>query len=327
LYFLTMPPCKKAFITGVAGFVGGYLAAHLNERGYRVYGIDRLPECGVRDIDYHQGEILDTAAMTRLFAAIRPDLLLHLAAVSLPSDADKSPQYALNSNIMGTASILDAALQSCASSRILLVGSSKQYGDAFAGHAVSEETPCAPTCFYGVSKYAAELIGGQYARQHGMDVRCTRSFNHTGPGQSERFVCSDWTKQAAAIELGRAEATISVGDTRPAIDITDVRDVVRAYLLILEKGKAGEVYNVCSGTAVPLKELLAAIAAKASRKITIEQDSDRIRKHSTAQKTVGDRSKLTRTTGWSPEIPLTGTIDDLYRFWLSELSRQTAREE
>jgi len=316
-----MSSTKSAFITGITGFVGRYLAEHLNAQGYKVSGIDRWPTCSHPKVTYYEGDILDTAALVHLFSSIRPALIFHLAGVSFPSDADKSPQYALDINIMGAASVLDAAFQGCASSRILLVGSSKQYSDAVAVRAVTEETPCLPTNFYGISKYAAELIGMQYMRQHGMDIRFTRSFNHTGPGQSERFVCSDWTKQAAEIALGKAEARIHVGDTSPAIDFTDVRDVVRAYVLILERGTKGEVYNVCSGSAVSLQEVLAAVVAKSGKKITFEQDPARLRVHRTGEKTAGDRSKLTRATGWVPEIPLSKTLDDLYRYWLSSLSK------
>jgi GDP-4-dehydro-6-deoxy-D-mannose reductase len=316
-----MPSSKKAFITGAAGFVGKYLAAHLAERGYAVAGIDRWPECGCSGIDYHEGDLLDTAALAQLFLSLRPDMIFHLAGVSFPSDADTTPQYALDINIMGAVSVLDAAFKSCASSRILLVGSSKQYGDQMPDVPVAEDVPCAPTSFYGVSKYAAELIGMQFVRQHGMDVRFTRSFNHTGPGQSERFVCSDWARQAAAIALGKAEAVMRVGDTAPAVDFSDVRDVAAAYLLILEKGARGEAYNVCSGRALPLEELLAAVVAKSGRNISIARDSSRIKKHATAARTAGDRTKISRATGWEPRIPFSKTIDDLYRFWHDRLSQ------
>ena len=315
---------KKAFITGVTGFVGRFLAAHLNAEGYKVFGIDRWPTCGWPGISYVEGDILNTAILAQQFASIRPDRIFHLAGVSIPSEADKSPQYALNINIMGAVSVLDAALQSCASSRILLVGSSKQYGEVSTDEALSEETPCAATNFYGISKYAAELCGMQYMRQHGMDIRFTRSFNHTGPGQSERFVCADWARQAAAIELGKAEPHIRVGDTAPAVDFTDVRDVVRAYALVLDKGAKGGVYNVCSGKAAPLREILSAVVGKCGRKIRVDQDASRIKAHKTRQMTVGDHSKLTRATGWEPEIPLSKTLDDIYRYWLDILSRPAA---
>ncbi len=319
-----MSSSKSAFITGITGFVGRYLAEYLNTQGNKVSGIDRRPACDIPKVSYFEGDILDTAALAQLFSSIRPDRIFHLAGVSLPSDADTSPRYALDINIMGAVSVLDAAFQACPSSSILCIGSSKQYSDTAGADPITEETPCRPTSFYGISKYAAELIGMQYTRQHGMDIRFTRSFNHTGPGQSERFVCSDWTKQAAEIELGKAEARIWVGDTSPAIDFTDVRDVVRAYALIMEKGTKGEVYNVCSGTAVPLQELLTLITAKSGRKIVIEQDSTRLKMHKTGRKTVGDRSKLTRATGWEPEIPLSKTLEDLYRYWLSSCSLPAA---
>jgi GDP-4-dehydro-6-deoxy-D-mannose reductase len=324
LYFNNnMPASKNIFITGINGFVGKYLSEYLKEQGWRVSGMDRWPTCSYPGVSYFEGDILDTAALVQLLFTIRPQRIIHLAGISFPADADSSPRNALDVNIMGAASVLDAARQACPSSRILLVGSSKQYSDAVVSDAIAEETLCRPTSFYGISKYMAELIGLQYVRQYGLDVRCTRSFNHTGPGQPPRFVCSDWAKQVAEIALGKAEPLIRVGDISPAIDFSDVRDVVRAYYGIIEKGAAGQVYNVCSGRVLPLQELLAIITAKSGKKITVEQDQARLRMHKTSIKTIGDHSKLTRATGWEPEIPIEKTLDDLYRYWLSALTAPT----
>jgi GDP-4-dehydro-6-deoxy-D-mannose reductase len=157
-----------------------------------------------------------------------------------------------------------------------------------------------------------------------MDIRCTRSFNHTGPGQPPRFVCSDWAKQTAAIALQKTEPRIRVGDLSPAIDFLDVRDVVRAYHLILERGVKGEVYNVCSGTVVSLNEILSALIAKSGKAIEILQDNARLRAHKTSIKVTGDRAKLTRDTGWSPEIPLEKTLDDLFSYWHAHLKTTNA---
>jgi GDP-4-dehydro-6-deoxy-D-mannose reductase len=324
MYFSCMPVSKNAFITGINGFVGKYLSEYLAAQGWKVAGMDRCPTCSCPGVSYFEGDILDTAALVQLLFSIRPQQIFHLAGISVPGDADASPRNALDVNIMGAASVLDAVRQACPSSRTLLVGSSKQYSDAVVSDAIAEETLCRPTNFYGISKYAAELIGLQYVTQYGLDVRCARSFNHTGPGQPPRFVCSDWAKQAAAIELGKAEPLIRVGDVEPAVDFTDVRDVVRAYHCIMEKGGAGEVYNVCSGRAIALKELLAMIVAKSGKRIVIEQDAARLRQHRTGIKTVGDHAKLTRATGWKPEIPLSKTVDDLYRYWLTSLAAQPA---
>lgn len=308
---------KKAFITGSTGFVGKFLAEHLRENGWLVYGLDRWPSCDMAGITYFEGDLLDTGALAETLFSVKPDRVFHLAAVSVPSDADVSPRHSLNVNIMGTASLLDAVRQSCPSARTLVVGSVKQYGAHSYDEPIAETTPCQPTDFYGLSKQAAELIGIQYMNHFGMDIRFTRSFNHTGPGQSTRFVCSDWAKQVAAIEAGAVDPVMRVGDLEPAIDFTDVRDVVRAYALIAERGVKGEAYNVCSGRAIALRDLLALMTGKSTNSITVKQDKARLKSHTTGNKTFGDHAKLTRDTGWIPEIPIEKTLDDLYRYWQS----------
>ena len=198
--------------------------------------------------------------------------------------------------------------QACPAARVLLVGSSKQYGAAAGPVAIRETARCLPENeLYGVSKQAVEMIGARYAAQFAMDVCFTRSFNHTGPGQSPHFVCSDWAQQAAKIELGRAEPVIRVGDVDQQIDFCDVADVVRAYHCILEKGCPGRVYNVCSGKATALRSLLDAIIAKSTKKISIVEDPARLHGRQGRRTTVGDHSLLTADTGWSPEIYLEKT--------------------
>ena len=307
---------KKVFITGITGFVGKFLSEHLKANGFSVAGLDRWPACDIPDVTYFEGDLLDTAVLAELLHTVKPDRIFHCAAISVPSDADHSPRHSLDVNIMGTASLLDAVRQSCPSARTLIVGSAKQYGAHAFDAPIAEATPCLPTDFYGLSKYAAECIGMQYVRQFGMDVRFTRSFNHTGPGQSPHFVCSDWARQVAAIEAGKADPVMLVGDYEPSIDFTDVQDVVRAYVLILEKGGRGEVYNVCSGTAIALRDLLALLTEKSPKEIIIKQDTARLKSHSTGKKTIGDHAKLTRDTGWTPEILIEKTISDLYKYWL-----------
>jgi GDP-4-dehydro-6-deoxy-D-mannose reductase len=314
-----MPRQQNAFITGITGFVGKYLSEHLIGKGYAVYGLDRWPHCDLPGVTYFAGDILDTASLAQIFSSVHPDRIFHLAAISFPPEADLSPRLALDINIMGTVSLLDAARQSCPSSAILLVGSSKEYSDACDRDPIDETTPCAPTNFYGISKYAAEMIALQFSRQYGMDIRCTRSFNHTGPGQPPHFVCSDWAKQSAEIALGKSEPRMRAGDLSPAIDFTDVRDVVRAYALILEKGRKGETYNVCSGKTMPLHDIIAALTAKAGVPVSIAQDEAKLRAHKTGKRTTGDPSKLTGDTGWQPEIPMEKTLDDIYRYWFSRL--------
>lgn len=310
---------KKALITGINGFVGKWLTEQLQRNGYQVYGFDRLEQCLLREVIYHPLDILDTTTTTKLLTTLQPDLIFHLAAISFLPDADMSPKYSLDINITGTISLLDAVKDGAPQARTLLVGSSKEYNDTINAIAVTEETPPVPTNFYGISKYAGELIGLQYARQFGLFVVCTRSFNHTGPGQSPRFVCSEWAKQIAAIELGQAEPVLSVGDTSATIDFSDVRDVVVAYRLILEQGKLGEVYNVASGKGYALSWILSYLTAKSTKKITIQQASTKNRAHQTNRQMIGSNNKLRQDTSWKPTLSLETSLDDLYHEWITTL--------
>jgi GDP-4-dehydro-6-deoxy-D-mannose reductase len=156
-----------------------------------------------------------------------------------------------------------------------------------------------------------------------MDIRFSRSFNHTGPGQSPRFVCSDWAKQVVAIIHNQAEPTLSVGNIETIIDFTDVRDVVQAYIAILEKGKSGEIYNVCSGIGFELKWILGYLISKSSKPISIQSLDKKIRTHKTNNKILGDFSKLHSHTEWKPAIPFKQTLDDTFNFWENEMITKT----
>lgn len=312
---------SRALITGITGFVGKWLSEHLIHEGFEVYGIDRWASCPYQDVRYQQIDILDTAVLSKYLQSINADRIYHLAAISYLPEADLSPKHALEINIMGTISVLDAVKQISPETRTLLIGSSKEYSDSINSDNVAENTHPEPTNFYGISKYAGELIGLQYSRQFDMDVRCTRSFNHTGPAQSPRFVCSDWAKQVASIELGLADCKISVGNLDAVIDFTDVRDVVKAYVSILEKGKKGTVYNVCSNKGFALKWILDYLISKSSKPIVISSDDKKLRAHKTNAIMLGDNSLLNKDTGWQVSIPFERTLEDLYTYWLNELSK------
>jgi len=314
-------PC--AFITGINGFVGTYLAEHLTSQGWAVAGIDRQESTACRACHYLQADILAAEELSSILKTYRPQRIFHLAAVSIPSVVDQSPRQALSVNIMGTVSVLDAVRTASPSARLLLVGSSNQYGELEASGPIAEEQAGRPVDLYGVSKHAGEMIGLQYAELFGMDICFTRSFNHSGPGQPPLFVCSDWARQVAAIELGMAEPVIRVGDLAPAIDLCDVSDVVRAYASILDTGRPGTVYNVCSGRAISLRTLLSLFMAKSSKTISVAEDPSRIRRYKRAAIMVGDHSKITRDTGWKPEVPIEKTVDNLYHYWIGILSRVT----
>jgi GDP-4-dehydro-6-deoxy-D-mannose reductase len=313
----------RALITGINGFVGAHLVEHLCGLGYEIGGVDRGDACGLAGVAYHRIDILDTDALIEFFKRFRPDEVYHLAGISFLPEADASPVQALRINIIGTISLLDGARHGSPKARVALVGSSKEYDNTVSCESISEDTQPNPTDFYGVSKYAGELLGRQYWRQYGLDVRLSRSFNHTGPGQPPKFVCPDWARQAAEIALGRGEPVIRVGNLDAEIDFTDVRDVVRAYRAILEKGSPGEVYNVCRGRAVPLRFILDYLTAKAGRPVSIITAEEKLRTHKTSPRLVGDHAKLTAVSQWRPEIPIEKTLDDIYDYWMRELTTKS----
>lgn len=313
-------------MTGAGGFVARHLAALLQKRGEHIIGVDQWASCPLQGIEYSQKDILDTASLATFLSERNISEVYHLAAVSFLPDADATPRRALETNILGTVSLLDAVRQACPSAKILLVGSSKEYGSGIDSVSISEDSVLRPTDFYGISKQAAEAIGRQYAVQFGLDVRFTRSFNHTGPGQSPRFVCSEWSKKIAEIELGLSEPTISVGNLDYQVDFTDVRDVVAAYALILQKGKKGEAYNVCSGTPHSLRTILDYLTTKTTTTVLIQQKSTKLRAHKASPRLAGNTRKLRLHTDWKPKIQLETTLDDLFCFWKSTLSKQYEAE-
>ncbi|MBN1576150.1 MAG: NAD-dependent epimerase/dehydratase family protein [Chitinispirillaceae bacterium] len=318
---MTQDTPQRALITGSNGFVGEWLVDHLNAKRYEVHGIDLQEQSNYPSVAYHHIDLLDTAATAALVTDLQPEIIFHLAAVSYLPDADRSPRQSIDINIAGTMAVLDAVKVGAPAARILLVGSAKEYSDSILSDGVTEDTPPRPTNFYGISKYACELIGLQYCRQFGIDIRCTRSFNHTGPGQSHRFVCSDWARQVAAISLKLAEPFVTVGDLNATIDFSDVRDVVNAYYLILEKGKPGEVYNICSGSGVDLSWILGYLCDKTPIPVAVQHINGKNRPYKSNVKMIGSHRKVTGHTGWQPSIPLQRTLDELYEWWMGELGK------
>jgi GDP-4-dehydro-6-deoxy-D-mannose reductase len=307
-----------ALVTGINGFAGHHLAALLAQQGRQVAGIGIEQVCSLEDVTYEMVDITDSDSVADAFGRLRPQEIYHLAGVSFPAEADRTPRPALEINITGTVSVIDAMKRFCPAARLLVVGSSKEY-DINAEGLVSEESRPNPTNFYGISKYATELIGLQYCRQYGLDIRFTRSFNHTGPGQSYLFVCSDWARQVALAVQGHGPNEIHVGDCGVDIDFADVRDVARAYFLIMEKGRPGQVYNVCSGRTRKLSDILDYLVKKSEKPIAIVREEKKLRQVKTCRTLAGNNSKVLRDTGWAPSIPFEKTLDDLFDYWMREI--------
>lgn len=302
----------KALITGVSGFVGSYLASHLASSGFEVFGFDRsgkrVDGCVVELCD-----INDAAAVAKLVKKISPSLVFHLAGQSSVAKSWDEPELTRRINADGTRNLFDAVAAAGIKPRVLLVSSAEVYGipGKFPTPETHEISPVSP---YGESKVEQEKIALENVAR-GLRVVISRSFNHTGPGQSSEFVCSNFARQVADIEAKRQQPVIKVGDLSIRRDFSDVRDVVRAYLLLLEKGVSGEAYNVCSGNSVAIGDVIGKLASLSSVKFKVERDPARVSDRVVIPRLQGDHSKLTAATGWRPALSFEQTLSDLLAYW------------
>lgn len=291
----------KAIITGGSGFVGRHLAAHLAAEGFEPIALD------VSDPDPF--DVTDAEAVRSRFRALEPEMVFHLAALSHVGDSWKAPVATLRVNAEGTLNVLLAAQESGAA-RVVVVGSSDQYGAVLPEELpVDESTPLRPNTPYAASKAAAEMVALQHSRGGGIDTICTRSFNHTGPGQPARFVIPAFAARIAAAEH-TGDASIRVGNLDSVRDFSDVRDVVRAYVLAATHGAAGAVYNVCSGVGRSMREIVEALVAASGRPLELVDDPALMRPVDTPR-IVGDASRLRAATGWVPAYAMETTLHDV----------------
>ncbi len=319
----------KAVITGAFGFVGRYLAGELGAKGYSVTALDiagpeeisrpsaecdRLPE----GIDYRKCDLLDRERLEEVMRQVEPEAVFHLAARSSGGKSFKDPAGTFSTNIMGFINLMEAVRKSRNEARVLAVGSCEEYGKAPPERIpLGEDSPIEPVNPYAASKAAQTILALQYHRAFGEGVIATRSFNHTGPGQTDTFVLPSFAKQCAAIKKGLAEPVISTGNLNVVRDFLDVRDVVRAYRLLMEGGKAGEVYNVCSAEGLNLREALSLLVEEAGLEVKIRTDPGRLRPVDVPVFT-GKNQKLLSDTGWKRSISTGKMISDLLGYWMDK---------
>jgi GDP-4-dehydro-6-deoxy-D-mannose reductase len=287
-------------VTGAGGFVGHHLVRHLRERGDDVLVTDR----GIDDLD-----VTDGGALLERFRSDRPEVVYHLAGASDVGGSWSTPQATFRVNAEGTLAVLWAAREAGVP-RVLTIGSADVYGRVAPERLpIAEDCPLLPVSPYAASKVAADYVALQAHLGHGQDVVRTRPFNHLGPGQTTRFVAPALAERIAANEVaGRDE--VPVGNLSPRRDFTDVRDVVRAYRLLVEHGRAGAVYNVCSGRSVAIQELAEQLIGLARSPMRLVPDPELARPVDVPE-LLGDGSRLRADTGWTPEIPLEVTLRDL----------------
>lgn len=312
---------KKALITGITGFVGSHLAEYLLKNNLEVYGAfrwrSRMENIGLIKNKVHliDADIKDAHSMQNLIDNTLPDYVFHLAAQSFVPTSWHAPAETLTTNIIGNTNLLEAVRDSDCSPVIQVAGSSEEYGLIHPDEVPIKETnPLRPMSPYGVSKVAQVLLSRQYHMSYGLKIVLTRAFNHTGPRRGEVFVASNFAKQIAEIEKGVKEPVIHVGNLNAQRDFTDVRDIVKAYWLAVNKCKYGEVYNICSEKAITIKSMLELMLSMSEKKIEVKQDPSRMRP-SDVEILLGDCSKFRKETGWKPEIPFEKTIEDLLNYW------------
>lgn len=304
-------------VTGATGFAGSHLVDHLLGLGERVAGWTRAgrhqqdadPRIAWQDVD-----VLDRHAVANAVRELRPRTVFHLAGLPHVGESWTQADRALAVNALGTHHLVDAIEQHAPDCRLVVSGSALVYRPSL--DALREDSPLGPADPYGISKLAQEM---RVARASVAAVR-TRPFNHAGPRQSEAFVTSSFAKQIAQIEAGLRPPTLEVGNLDARRDITDVRDTVRAYAALGISGTAGAVYNLCSGTAHRVGDLLELLRRLSNARIDVRQDPARMRP-SDNPVVLGDHSRVTADTGWTPSIPITQTLADLLGWWRSKVAR------
>lgn len=308
----------KALITGAGGFVGGFLAEHLLENEIEVWGTvfneDSSEDLSDKVI-FRRMDITQQSQVQAVLNECKPDYIFHLAAQSSAAVSWKKPQDTINVNINGTVNLLESIRELDINPRILLIGSSEEYGFIKPEDLpVNEKQELRPGNPYSVSKIAHTLLGEVYARAYNMDVVMVRAFNHIGPKQSPIFVASDFAKRIAEIEKGKIEHVLLVGNLEAERDFTDVRDIVKAYYSLIQKGHKGEIYNVGSGISYKIQYILDVLLSLSKTKIEVKQDPDRMRP-SDVPVVRCDNSKLKNTINWEPSYSIEDTLKDVLNYW------------
>jgi len=313
----------RALITGITGFAGSHLAEYIlaEHPGVEVYGLVRWRsrteniEAVRGRVVLKEGDLKDMVSLRTVLDQVRPDRIFHLAAQSFVPSSWRLPAETFAVNALGQINLFEAALSLKLAPRIQIAGSSEEYGHVNPDEVPMKETnPLRPLSPYAVSKVAQDLLAYQYFKSYGLPAVRTRGFNHTGPRRGDVFVTSNFAQQIVEIEKGKREPVIRVGNLEAKRDFSDVRDIVRAYWLAAEKGEPGEVYNIGSGRAYAMREVLETLLAKSKVKVRVEVDPERLRP-SDVPILLSDSSKFRTLTGWEPRIPFEKTMGDLLDYW------------
>jgi len=320
----------KVLVTGAGGFVAGHLVDFLRKEHpeAELFGVVRphgtAPDPAGGAITVLEADLNDPASLEPVLDAVAPDRIVHLAGQSSVHVSWIDPGGTLRTNVLGIVHLLDAVRRRGLAPAVLVVGSAEEYGMVDPAELpLREDMPLRPSSPYAVSKVAQGLLALQYGPAGGLRILRTRTFHHTGPGRGETFAESSFARQIAEIEAGRRRPVLHVGNLDAVRDYTDVRDVVRAYWALLDRGTAGEVYNVCSGRGRRIRDLLEVLLAASGTKVEVRVDKDRLRP-SDVPALVGDPARLRAATGWQPRVPLEDSLRELLQDWRQRVSTSAA---
>ena len=310
---------KTVLIFGISGFVGGYLAREFIDNNYKVYGSDVLkPAYIYGEIEFKRADLTSYEDIQDLINEIHPDVIINLAAVSSVGGSWKMPQTTVMINVVGSLNILEAVRRTSPLSKIMFVGSSEEYSES--NEPISENTALNSNNPYGISKVTQEKFADLYRKRYGMKIYCVRPFNHTGIGQKETFALPSFCKQAAEIENSGKPGVIKVGNLSVKRDFSHVKDIVRAYRLIIENCDDSKIFNIGSGIAYSLSEMLDFIISLSSQKITVEIDRTRFRPADTPV-ICCDNSLIYDEIGWKPEYSIFDALKEIYNDFLNKNKR------
>jgi len=322
---------KSILITGISGFVGGHFTQFLmnKQSGYAIHGVSRSkPDWdfiqnrdAVLDIvTFHQCDLLDSKKINEIIGEIRPDYILHLASFSSVAQSWREPLASFLNNTNAFLNIAEAARIQAVDTKILSIGSSEEYGIVKESDLpLTEKKHVAPANPYAVARVSEENLAQIYANGFHLNICCTRSFNHIGPGQSDQFVVSSLARQFAEIAIHHKKPVIKIGAGSIIRDFIDIDDVIRAYDAILEKGERGEVYNVCSGRGYSILDIVNVLSELTHIPVVVEQNQTLLRPIDNPV-LIGSYDKLNDATGWKPGCSLEKSLEKIYTYWLNKLS-------
>ncbi len=307
----------RVLVTGAGGFVGGHLVKALIDIGHQVFAGGIQNNCYRFDkkVDVLKFDITDYQNLIDIISKIRPDGIIHLAAQSMVQRSWEDPAYTIHVNTIGTINLIKAVKETVVDSKIINIGSSEEYGlTGKFGQALDEQSPCLPQNPYASSKFVAGQLALQLAKKDKLRLIHVRPFNHFGPGQQVGFVISDFASQIARIEKGLYPAKIYVGDLSAQRDFSDVRDIVNAYIMLLENDLENGIYNVCSGKPRTIESILKQLIQQSTSAITIEIDKERFRP-SEVSMFFGSNQKLVEAVGWRPNKDFATSLSETLKWW------------